>query len=103
MQIPFFFLNNTYSACISYSVTEKESHDIVRWYRMGKESKIQKHFPEVKWTFLSPSLLLKSVLIFEKTQYKNWRKPTKTTDPHIKIYILLQIVVLNSDSFDKLE
>lgn len=42
------------------------------------------------------SLLLKSVLIFEKTQYKNWQKPTQTTDPHMEIYILLQIVVPNS-------
>lgn len=34
------------------------------------ESKIWKHFPQVNLTILL-LLLLKSVLIFEKTQYKN--------------------------------
>lgn len=53
-------------------------------------------FQESNELFLLLSLLLKSVLIFEKTQYKNWQKPTETTDPHIEIYILLQIMVPNS-------
>lgn len=68
-------------------------HRSMVWGRQGwihrHESKIWKHFPGVKWTFL----LLLSTSIFKKTQYKNWQKPTETTDPHIKIYILLQTVV----------
>lgn len=101
-----FFFNNNYSACISYSVTEKKkknhmtSSDGMEVGGQGAKGftimslKSGSTFQESNQLFCC--LCCWSVFIFEKTQYKNWQKPTETTDPHIEIYILLQIVVPNS-------
>lgn len=101
----FFFFNNNYSACISYSVTEKKKNHMTSSDGMGAGGQGAKGFTIMSLksgsTFQESNQLFCclccwSVFIFEKTQYKNWQKPTETTDPHIEVYILLQIVVPNS-------
>lgn len=83
----FFFFNNNYSACISYSVTEKESHDIVRWYWWGKSLKSRSTFQKSMNFFVAPFVAEKCFNLWKDTIQKLTETNQNYWPTHRNLYI----------------